>query len=88
MLVMSCNFLAEEIKRRIFRDLLRDLDESGIRNQGRTRNYQFLYCPLESSYFHWVLYKIFVNRKEESETDTFNGSMIWREKHWIRSPKI
>ena len=34
MSVMSCNFLDEEIKRKTFRDLLKDLAESGIRYQG------------------------------------------------------
>ena len=32
--VMFCKFLDEEIKRKTFRDLLKDLAESGIRNQG------------------------------------------------------
>ena len=31
---MFYNFLDEEIKRKIFRGLLKDLDESRIRNQG------------------------------------------------------
>lgn len=37
-----------------------------------------LHRPLESSYFHWVMYKIFVNRKKENaldETDIFNRRM-------------